>query len=135
MHVCCLHGWISISYKSIDSLSVHRVNNITSWSMAYLELIGHPEIKEAAKHGNMMYPWGLSPILFVPNKQNDCRSNINEYCNNQKTRFINDVYCSTRIRTGVARFKVWSANHYTIPQSAEPLKIQIMEVWPIRLYI
>ena len=24
--------------------------------------------------------------------------------------------CSTRIRTGVARFKVWSANHYTIPQ-------------------
>ena len=24
--------------------------------------------------------------------------------------------CSTRIRTGVARFRVWSANHYTIPQ-------------------
>jgi len=24
--------------------------------------------------------------------------------------------CSTRIRTGVTRFRVWGANHYTIPQ-------------------
>ncbi len=27
------------------------------------------------------------------------------------------MICSTRIRTGVTRFRVWGADHYTIPQA------------------
>ena len=42
--------------------------------------------------------------------------------------------CSTRIRTGVTRFRVWGANHYTIPQLV-PRVGQVMQICVKPYYI